>query len=99
VLIAVRVTTKAQRDEVAGIGRQPDGARHLSVRVRAAPEDGKANKAVIETVAKACGLAKSTIRIAAGETSRNKRLLVTGNAEALLTAVAERLERILEEER
>jgi uncharacterized protein (TIGR00251 family) len=93
VLIAVRVTTKAQRNEVAGIVRQADGAEYLSVRVRAAPEHGKANQAVIEAIAKACGIAKSAVRIAAGETSRNKRLLVAGNSEALLTAIDQALGR------
>lgn len=82
-LVTVRVTAKAQRDEVAGVHRASDGSAALSVRVRAAPEQGKANKAVIETVARALGIAKSSIRIKAGETGRNKILLIAGDPDRL----------------
>lgn len=83
VLLSVRVSAKAQRDEVVGIRRMSDGREALSTRVRAAPEQGKANEAVIATVAKFLGLPKSSVSIKSGETGRSKILLIAGEAEQL----------------
>jgi uncharacterized protein len=87
-LLRVRVTPRSQRNEIAGVHPAGDGPSALSVRVRAIPEDGKGNKAVIETVAAAFGVAKSTISIRSGETSRNKILLIAGNATQLQAKIA-----------
>ena len=91
-LVAVRVTPRASRDEVAGLYTAADGQVSLAVKVTAVPDKGKANKAVIETLAKASGLPKSAFAVVSGETERNKTLLVTGNVaavEALIAAQAE----------
>ena len=48
----------------------------LKVSVTQAPEKGKANKAVIELLAKKLGLKKSQIELIAGETSHQKRFLL-----------------------
>ena len=90
-LLKVRVTPRSQRDEVAGVHHAADGSAALSVRVRAIPEDGKGNKAVIETVAAALDVAKSTISIRSGAASRNKVLLIGGNAAQLRARIAPRL--------
>ncbi len=50
----------------------------LKVRVSAAPSDGAANAAVVALIAKALNVPRSAVRIAAGETSRLKRLEVEG---------------------
>jgi len=81
-LLAVRVTPRASRDEVTGLHRASDGAVSLAVKVTAAPDKGQANKSVIETLAGASGLPRSAFALAAGETSRNKTILVTGNLPA-----------------
>ena len=65
--LAVRVTPKASRARIeAGEGGV------LKVYVTAAPEDGKANKAVLALLAKHLGVAKGRLRIVAGETGRDK---------------------------
>lgn len=80
----IRVTPRAGRNEVA---LAPDGS--LIVRVTAPPADGEANKAVIETVAKRLGIAKSRVQIVAGGSSRTKRLAVDGlSAEEALARIA-----------
>jgi uncharacterized protein YggU (UPF0235/DUF167 family) len=68
-----------------------DGSAALSVRVRAIPEDGKSNKAVIRTVAAALEVAQSAISIRSGTASRNKVLLIAGNAAQLQVTIASRL--------
>jgi len=69
VIINVRVTTKAKlkrADETA--------PGYFKVHVSAAPEDNKANKAVIEVLAEYYGVRKSRILIIQGERSRDKRI-------------------------
>ncbi len=76
-MTSARITIKAQpgarRNEVAGYRGEA-----LVVRVTAAPEGGKANEAIIETLAKALGVAKSRITIVRGMTSRQKTAEVEG---------------------
>jgi uncharacterized protein len=65
--LAVRVTpgAKVEALEIAG-GK-------LLARVRAKPEDGKANAAVLALLAAALGLAPSKVRLLRGATSREKQ--------------------------
>lgn len=47
--------------------------------VKAAPEDGKANREVVELVAMACNVPKKLVEIIQGLTSRKKRLAIETN--------------------
>jgi uncharacterized protein len=67
VRIEVRVTPRADRDEVTGMR---DGA--LRVRVTAPPVDEAANKAVVKLLAKRAGVARGRVRIVRGGRGRNK---------------------------
>jgi len=73
--IAVHVTPRSGRDELCGIEEGPQG-RELRIRVTAAPDDGKANKAVCKLVAQALKVPKTSVEVASGHTSRHKRLSV-----------------------
>ena len=70
--IAVRVTPNASADRIEGRGEDAAGRSFLKVRVRAVPENGKANLAVAKTLAKALGLAKSSVQVVTGHTARIK---------------------------
>lgn len=59
----------------------------LLVRVTAAPVEGAANAALVKVLAKALGVAPSTVRIEAGGSARTKRVSVPGEAEASLARV------------
>lgn len=61
-----------------------DGKIYLKVRITAAPEDGKANKAIIKYLAKEWGIPASQMEITRGDTSRRKTLAVYGNPLELL---------------
>ena len=76
----VRLTPKGGRDAVEGWETASDGSEHLKCRVRAVPEDGKANAALIALLAKALAVPKSHLRIASGATSRLKRVEIAGAA-------------------
>ena len=86
----LRLTPKGGRDAVEGWETASDGSEHLKARVRAVPEDGKANTALIALLAKVLAVPKSSIRIASGATARLKRLEITGDA-AVLAAKLEGL--------
>jgi uncharacterized protein len=49
----------------------------LKIWVRTAPEDGKANKAVVALLARILSLPVGNIQIAKGHTSRDKRVQLT----------------------
>lgn len=71
--IAIHVTPKSGRDEVAGWR-----GGELSVRVTAPPEGGKANAAACALLAKRLGLPRSAVRVVRGETSRHKQFEIEG---------------------
>ena len=50
----------------------------VKVRVRCAPVDGKANKELVETIADAFDMPKSSVVFKSGETSKTKRILLMG---------------------
>ena len=54
----------------------------VKVRIRCAPVDGKANKELVETLADAFGLPKSSVVFKSGETSKTKRILLRGFSDA-----------------
>lgn len=74
-----------------GVEGTPDGGQVLKVRVRAAPEGGKANAALIETVSEWLGVPKTSISLKAGATSRIKTLSVAGESGELQRIYAERI--------
>jgi uncharacterized protein (TIGR00251 family) len=82
--LAVRLTPNGGRDAIDGVEIDAEGKSHLKVRVTAVPEKGKANKALVALVAKSLGVAKSSVRIASGDTSRKKILRIDGEPEDLI---------------
>jgi uncharacterized protein (TIGR00251 family) len=72
-ILPVRAQPGAKRNEICG---EQDGM--LKVCVTQSPEKGKANKAVVELLAKSLGLRKSQIELISGETSHQKRFLIYG---------------------
>jgi uncharacterized protein (TIGR00251 family) len=69
VTIEILVQPRASR---AKIGPMHDG--RIKISVTAPPVDGEANAAVIELVAKRLGIARSSVAIVAGASSRRKTL-------------------------
>ena len=79
-VVDVLVQPRASR---AGVG--PLVGDRLRVSVTAPPVDGKANAAVIETVAEAFGVRRADVAILRGETGRRKTVRIAG---ATLAALA-----------
>ncbi len=88
-LLWARLTPKSARDEIGGVERLSDGRMVLKVKVRAVPQDGEANEALIRLIAKALRLPLASVRIEAGATSRLKTLSLIGDAEVLDARLAQ----------
>jgi uncharacterized protein (TIGR00251 family) len=84
IVISVHLTPKAGADEVCGIARAGQEFAVLRVRVRAAPEDGKANAAVAVLLANWLDQPKSAAEMVSGGKSRRKQILIRGDAVALM---------------
>lgn len=79
--LTVRVQPKASADRIEDWAEDDAGRKFLKVRVRAVPEDGKANSAVQKLVAKWLGLPKSAVRVVTGGKTRLKGLEIDGPPE------------------
>ena len=70
---SVRVIPRSSRSEIAG---EHDGA--IKVKLTSPPVDGAANAELIKLFAKRLGVSRSDVHIVSGETSKTKRLRITG---------------------
>jgi uncharacterized protein (TIGR00251 family) len=73
VRIHLHVQPGASTTEVAGL----HGDR-IRLRVQSPPVDGRANAAVVDTIAKRLGVSPRAVRVVRGETSRAKTVEVLG---------------------
>jgi uncharacterized protein len=87
VLVDVRLTPRGGRDALEGIESRADGRAVLKARVRAAPFEGEANKALCRLLADALDLAPRDVTIAAGATARIKRVRIKGQANTIAAAL------------
>jgi hypothetical protein len=87
VRLRLKVTPKAKRAAIGGLQPEADGGFCLKVAVTAAPEDGKANAAVIALLAKEWGVAKAAISVVAGATDRRKLVEIRGSPDELTARI------------
>lgn len=69
--VDARVIPKSSRNEIIG-------GDVFKIKVTSPPVDGKANKAVIDLLAKQLKVPKKDIQIVSGEKSRNKKIRIYG---------------------
>ena len=72
-VIRIKLLPKSSRNQV--VGREGD---HFKVKVTAPPVEGRANKALIDLLAKKLGVSKSHIEIISGKSSRLKSIRIDG---------------------
>jgi len=73
VCFKVKVVPKAFQSEI--VGWEND---ELKIRLAAVPEKGEANAKLLRHLANFLGISKTNIQLLSGETSRHKRVCVTG---------------------
>ena len=87
-LLTVRLTPKGGRDAIDGIETLSDGRAVLKARVKALPEDGEANAALVKLIAKVVGIAASRVTVQSGHTSRLKVLKIEGDGADIAAMIA-----------
>jgi uncharacterized protein YggU (UPF0235/DUF167 family) len=90
--IFIRLTPGARREGMGGVFAAPDRS-WLMATVRAVPEDGKANRALLELLADTLSVPRSTLSLASGETARLKTVRLMAEGQALDRAIAALRER------
>lgn len=75
-MVAIRLTPGASHNSIGGIYQDANGDEYLKVSVTAIAEDSKANKALVNLLAKQLKIPKSKIIIVQGHTHRNKIIIL-----------------------
>lgn len=78
IILAVKVIPKAAKNEIVGWEGQ-----ELKIKIRAIPDKGKANDMLVHFLAEVCDVGLSQIKIISGETSRHKRVKISGYRQGL----------------
>ncbi len=73
VILSIRTQPSSSKNRIIG-----EYGGRLKLAVTAAPEKGKANKAVIELLADTLRIHASSVYIISGESSRDKKVLIEG---------------------
>ncbi len=73
IILPVHAQPGARKNGITGVH-----AGRLKVAVTQAPEKGKANQAFVKLLAELLGIKRSQIALVAGETSSQKKFLITG---------------------
>jgi uncharacterized protein len=80
-ILPVRAQPGARKTGMLGVQ-----AGALKVAVTAPPEDGRANRALTETLRDLLGLKRSQVELLSGQTSREKKFLIRGVTKTELSA-------------
>lgn len=83
VKLRLRLTPKSSQDKIVGVEQGPDGPV-LAVKVRAIPDKGKANSAVLKLISRWVVLPQAEINLVSGHKSRFKTVEILGNEERLM---------------
>ena len=74
IILSIYVQPRASKNQICGVQGE-----ELKIRLASPPVDGAANKLCREFIADLFDVSKSSVEIISGETSRHKRLRITGN--------------------
>lgn len=88
----MRLTPSGGADRIDGVAHDASGLPYLKARVRAAPENNEANRALERLIAKALGVAKSSVAVTRGHTARMKTLEISGASATEIAALLARYE-------
>ncbi len=86
--LVVRLTPRAAHDRIDGFETGADGLGYLAARVRAVPERGKANGALVALLADGLDIRKSDMSVIGGATGRLKRIEIAGDPDLIQARLA-----------
>ncbi|MBZ0217243.1 MAG: DUF167 family protein [Fimbriimonadaceae bacterium] len=87
-VLTIRLTPNGATDAVGECTTLADGMVVLKIRVRAVPEDNKANKAAIKLLAKILSWPRTDMSLVGGHKSRIKKILIEGNSEEIANKIS-----------
>ncbi len=87
-LLAVRIQPRASKNEIL-----PMEGGAIKIRLTAPPVDGAANEALVKFLSDALDISKSHVEIVSGQTSREKRIRISGMSEAGVRRLLKRKEK------
>lgn len=73
VIMPIKVIPRAHQDEIAGWENL-----EVKIKIRAVPEKGNANDALLRFIAKHLEVPLSSVTLISGESSRHKRICISG---------------------
>ena len=88
VLLSLRLTPRSSKEALEGVETLADGRSVLKARVRAVPEDGKANLALLRLLADQLDLPIRSLSLATGATGRTKVIRIEGAPDVTLSRLA-----------
>lgn len=74
--LRVKVLPKSPKSEVSEIIEDSDGEKLIKIRIKAAPEKGRANAELIKFLSKELGITKDSISIISGKTEQVKLIRI-----------------------
>lgn len=89
ILLNIKLAPNARQEAFGDVVFDENEIAWLKISVRAVPENGKANKALIVLLAKHLKLAKSTIEITSGHLARTKKLSIENPTDSLIIILKE----------
>jgi uncharacterized protein (TIGR00251 family) len=81
--VAIHLSPRAKSNRLLGIAAAPDGGHALKASVTAPPQDGRANEALLQLLARTWHLPRRDLSIVAGASSRKKTVRVAGDPHEL----------------
>ena len=88
VLLSLRLTPRSSKDALEGVETLADGRSVLKARVRAVPEGGKANLALLRLLADQLDCPIRAVSLTTGATGRTKVIRIEGAPETTLARLA-----------
>ena len=82
--VAVRLVPGSSRDSLDGLAATRDGRPALAARVRAVPEKGRANAALLRLLSEAFAVPAARLSLVGGPKDRHKTVRVAGEPDAVL---------------
>ena len=86
--VAIRLSPRAKSDRLLGIIATAEGGRTVKASVTAPAQDGRANEALLQLLARAWRLPRRDFSIVAGAASRRKTVHVAGDPHQLIARLS-----------
>jgi uncharacterized protein len=89
--VAIHLSPRARSDRLLGIVSTAEGGRTFKASVMARAQDGQANEALLQLLARAWQVARRDLSIVVGAASRNKIVRIAGEPHQLLAKLSDEI--------